>query len=286
MPITVQPLSEILGATITGIDLREPLGGEAFETISDALFKHHVVVFPEQNLDDDQLVAFSSRFGKLDRHVQSEWNSESHPEIYIISNIGKGVPYGGFEWHSDFCYMQVPALFTLLYGIEVPPEGGETYFSNMEAVYETLPTRLRERVDGLLVEFNYNDYRLRNPARTPLPPDKIKETTNTHPAVRRHPVTGRPALYVCEFASRFEGMTDEDSKALLRELMEHATRDEFVYAHKWQAGDVVMWDNPALMHRASPYDQKYRRLMHRTVSRPVAGLFEATGRPTAAAHRA
>ncbi|MCB1743481.1 MAG: TauD/TfdA family dioxygenase, partial [Gammaproteobacteria bacterium] len=267
------------GACVSGLDLREPLTQTKAETIRDALHAHGLLVFPGQSLGEAEQVAFSRHFGILDLHVTSDWNSKEHPEIYVISNIqidGKnyGVPHGGFEWHSDFCYYEVPAMATTLYGVEVPSEGGETLFAHMADAYDALSDALKERIADLRGVFDYNAYRLRTPGRTPLDAATRALTTNAHPIVRRHPVTFRKALYVSTYVTHFEGMGVEESLALRDELMAHATAERFVYAHRWQAGDLVMWDNATVMHRASPYDQRYRRLMKRTVGRPFPEVLE------------
>jgi taurine dioxygenase len=229
-----------------------------------------VLVLRKQDLNEDEHIAFSRNFGEL--HVQTtqaDWNDSRYPELYVVGNIvengkPKTVPYGGFAWHSDRCYEKRPAMGSLLYGRICPPEGAETLFADMSLAYEALPEGLRKRIDPLWAIFSYNDYLMRNPARKPLTGEQVGKTTNIHPVVRTHPVTRRKSIFINEFVTDIAGLHRDETKELVDQLMTHATQDRFVYSHSWTAGDLVIWDNRFTIHCATPYDQKYSRLMHRT----------------------
>jgi taurine dioxygenase len=259
-----------IGAEIKGVDASKPVPEALAAELNAALCRYGVLVLRGQTLTEAEHIAFSHVFGELHiQTTQAEWNDPRYPELYVVGNIvengkPKTVPYGGFAWHSDRCYEAQPALGSLLYGRICPPEGAETLFADMALAHESLPEDLRARIAPLWAIFSYNDYLMRNPARKPLTGPKVGDTTNIHPVVRTHPVTGRKSIFINEFVTDIAGLRREETKALIDELMAHATQDRCVYAHHWTAGDLVIWDNRFTMHRATPYDQKYSRLMHRT----------------------
>jgi taurine dioxygenase len=268
--IPVTPLANI-GAEITGVDASKPVSPALAAELNALLAKWGVLVLRGQTLTEDQHIAFSRNFGTLHiQTTQAEWNDPRYPELYVVGNLKddqgrpKTVPYGGFAWHSDRCYEKQPALGSLLYGRICPPEGADTLFADMAAAYDALPQAMKDRIAPLWAIFSYNDYLMTNPARKPLTGPKVGETTNAHPVTRTHPVTGRKAIFINEFVSDIGGLTRAEAKELIAQLMDHCTQDRFVYGHKWAAGDLVMWDNRSTMHRATPYDQKHSRLMHRT----------------------
>jgi taurine dioxygenase len=267
--LDVQPLTSI-GAEIKGVDARRPVPDALARELDALLCRWGVLVLRDQCLSEDEHIAFSHAFGELHiQTTQAEWNDPRYPELYVVGNIvengkPKTVPYGGFAWHSDRCYEKQPALGSLLYGRICPPEGAETLYADMALAYEMLPPDVRTRIDPLWAIFSYNDYLMRNPARKPLSGRMVGDTTNIHPLVRTHPVTGRKSIFINEFVTDIGGLHRDETKALIDQLMAHATQDRFVYSHKWTAGDLVIWDNRFTIHRATPYDQKYPRLMHRT----------------------
>jgi len=270
-----------LGAQIHGIDLSQELADEVFEEIVAAFHEHGVLVFRGQKLDPDKHVAFSRRWGRLDVNVRSEFNSKSHPEVLIISNIledGKpiGVQDAGRFWHTDLCYRENPARATIIHAIEVPgKEGrpaGDTLYASMTAAYDALPEAWKARLDGMTAIHSYEhtyDEKAKNFKIRPqlskeqkswIPPDVVQ------PVIRRHPFTQAKCLYVNEgYTTRILELAQDESDAMLKQLFEHARRPEFQYRHQWQPGDVTMWDNCLTQHKAvTDYELPQRRLLRRT----------------------
>ncbi len=178
-----------------------------------------------------------------------------------------GAYNSGMVWHTDQSFKERPMLATFLLGDVCPPEGADTQFANMTAAYAALPSAMKKQIDGLVAIHDRNfSYAQRYPERPPLTPEQRREVPPVaHPIVRQHPETGRPGLYLALSDIRdIEGMERERALRLVRDLVDFATRDAFVYSHKWRSGDLVVWDNRCTMHRATPFDQKYRRYMRRT----------------------
>ncbi|MCW5730623.1 MAG: TauD/TfdA family dioxygenase, partial [Alphaproteobacteria bacterium] len=179
-----------------------------------------------------------------------------------------GAPRAGFEWHSDQSYKPVPALGTLLYGVECPPVGANTEFASMYAAYEALPVAMKARIETRRGVHDYAwAWRTYYKDRAPLTEEETRRLPPVlHPLVRAHPETGRKALYLSEGLTRtIEGMDEAEGRALVLELNDFATQPRFVYSHEWRAGDLVFWDNRCLLHRATPADASYRRVMQRTM---------------------
>jgi taurine dioxygenase len=234
-----------------------------------------VLLFRGQSLSDDQLIAFSRRLGELDLAPIQETGRrfvEGYPEIYIVSNvIENGAPIGSLGagelvWHTDMSYQQDPPKASMLYALEVPPEGGETGFVNMYDAYQALPLHLRECITGLRVKHDgtYNSGGYIRAGVTPT--DDPREAPGMiHPLVCTHPETGRKCLYLGRRRNAYiEGLPLAESEALLDEIWAHATRDELTWYNNWRVGDLVLWDNRCTMHRRGPFDPAARRVMHRT----------------------
>ena len=279
MGMEVRRLSDALGAEIVGIDVND-LSDEEFAGIRRAHLDYCVIVLRDQHLTPEQHIAFSRRFGDLDFQVLDQYALPGHREILVLTNKeegGKplGVPDGGRRWHTDMSYNEVPPLGSFLYGLEVPPEGGETKFANLYKAYETLPDETRQRLDGLMGVHDYVQHYRKAAAKKGSTRAKLTEEQLSrlkpavHPIARTHPETGRKALYVDEgHTIAIEGMDNAEARPLLKELYEHAIRPEFVYSHRWEQFDVVFWDNRCVLHQAQPYDaEKYVRYMHRTTVR-------------------
>ena len=273
-----------LGAEVIGVDLRD-VDGDTFGAIHKAWLDHLVLLFRGQSLSDDQLIAFSRRLGELDLAPIQETGRrfvEGYPEIYIVSNvIEKGAPIGSLGagelvWHTDMSYQEDPPKASMLYALEVPPEGGKTGFVNMYEAYQALPWQLKERITGLRVKhdgtYNSGGYIRAGVA----PTDDPREAPGMiHPLVCTHPETGRKCLYLGRRRNAYiEGLSLADSEALLDEIWAYATRDELTWYNDWRVGDLVLWDNRCTMHRRDPFDPAARRVMHRTQikgeTRPVA----------------
>jgi taurine dioxygenase len=284
MPITVTPTGAALGAEIAGVDLRH-ISDADFAAVHRAWLDHQVLLFRGQTLDDDDMIAFSRRFGKLDfAPIQENGRRfvEGHPEIYVVSNvIENGVAIGSLGageavWHTDMSYLDDPPKASMLYAIEIPPAGGNTGFTNMYRAHEALPDSLKRRIAGRRVKHDgtYNSGGYVRQGVTPT--DDPREAPGTyHPIVCTHPETGRKCLYLGRRRNAYiEGLDLSESEGLLDEVWQHATRDELTWYNTWRVGDVVLWDNRCTMHRRDPFDESSRRIMHRTQmkgeARPVA----------------
>jgi len=280
----VTPTGGGVGAEITGVDLRR-LDNDAFAAIRRAFVENSVLLFRGQKLSDDDLIAFSRRFGALDwAPVQENGRRfvEGKPEIYVVSNVvEKGVAIGSLGageavWHTDMSYLDDPPMASMLYAIEIPPKGGNTGFCNMYSAYEGLPDALKRRAAGLRIKhdgtYNSGGYLREGVSATD---DPRSSPGAVHPLVCTHPDSGRRCLYLGRRRNAYLlGLDLAESEALLDQLWSYATRDEFTWYNNWRPGDLVLWDNRCTMHRRDPFDPAARRIMHRTqikgTARPAA----------------
>ena len=272
--ITVIPTGGALGAEIGGVDLCA-VDERAFTAIHQAWLDHQVVLFRGQHLGDEDLIAFSRRFGDLDVAPIQETGRrfvEGHPEIYVVSNVVEnGVPIGSLgageaAWHTDMSYLVDPPKASVLYAVEVPATGGDTGFCTMYGAWEALPEALRQRIIGLRVKHDgtYNSGGYLRAGVTPTDDPRAAEGT-LHPLVCTHPETGRRCLYLGRRRNAYiEGLGLAESDALLDTIWAHATADALTWYNRWSAGDVVLWDNRCTMHRREAFDPALRRVMHRT----------------------
>ena len=265
------------GAEI-GFDLAQEIDEATFREIERAFHDNIVVVFRRQNLSNERHIEFSRRFGELEIHIVKKYLLPSFPEILLISNIRDdrgehiGLADAGFTWHSDTSYRRRPSRCSLLYAKEVPHRAGQplgdTVFANAIAAYEALAKSTKQRIDGLKAIHRYSSRRrVADSPRPKLTQAQLEETPDiAHPIVRTHPYTGRKSLYVTAGECiGIEGMPDDEAVDLIAELDAHCVRPEFLYRHKWQVGDLLMWDNTSSMHLAiCDYALPERRLVHRT----------------------
>jgi len=272
--LRVTPTGAALGAEVGGVDLRA-INDAEFEQIHRAWLDHLVLLFRGQSLTDDDLIAFSRRFGELDWAPVQETGRrfvEGHPEIYVVSNvIENGVPIGSLGageavWHTDMSYLERPPKASMLYALEIPPDGGNTYFCNMYRAYESLPAALRQRIAELSgkhdATYNSGGYVRQG---VQAVDDPVASPGVYHPLAPRHPETGRHVLYLGRRRNAYiESLPLAESEALLDELWSYTTRCELAWGHEWQVGDVVLWDNRCTMHRRDPFDPASRRILHRT----------------------
>lgn len=282
MPFTLTPLSDLLGVEIAGVDCRTPPGDALKGDILDALFTHQVIVFRDQTLTPDELIAFSEAFGELEMHVNQADGGYERPNFHTVTNLdadgnilpppAPGREYNGTStWHSDKSYMPYPSLATFLHGIEVTAEGGETLFASLTHAYAALDAATRARLDGLKCVHHWAQSLRNSGSRPATAAEERISPPVTHPLIRTHPGNGRKSLYIGNHASHIEGMDEEEGRAELFRLLDHATEDRFVYAHHWRVGDLVVWDNASLVHKSAPYDKyRERRHLHRTVVRGAA----------------
>ena len=249
-----------MGARIAEIDLSRPLSPELNEAIWGAFLEYHVLVFPAQSLTRERQFEFAANFGEVEGPEARRANGKRHGVAHVMTNLDaagnpvvRNSPAANYHWHTDKPYHAAPPMLTTLYAVEVPPAGGDTEFANTALAYEALPEAMKYRIAGLRVVFR--------PAFDPDLP------AVDHPLVRTHPETGREALYLGNHSTQLLGMPEPEGQALLRELVEHATQPRFVYRHRWRVGDLVMWDNRCLLHRAvlDHRSGRYRRVMHRSL---------------------
>lgn len=262
--LSVTPLADALGAEVTGVDLSGTLAPETIDAIRRAWNQHLVLRFRGQTLSDPQLLAFTRHFGELDPPGPNPYGKPflaEFPEINVISNIKKsGVPVGNLGdgeavWHCDMTYIDTPPRAALLYSLQIPPAGGDTYWSNMYLAWDTLPDDLKKKIEGkrAIHDATYNSAGMMRKG--------MKEVTDPreapgaqHPLVIRHPDTQRPALYLGRRRnSSIVGMDLAQSDALLDTLWKHATQPQFTFRQVWQVGDLIMWDNRCTLHRRDAF---------------------------------
>ena len=277
MTAAISNLDAPLGAEVHGIDLAKPLPQGDIDVIAEAWSTRFVVVIQGQPLSDPQLLAFSRCFGELDPPGPNPYGepfNKTYPEINVISNvIENGKPIGGLGdgeavWHADMTYVDVPPKAAILHALEVPPPeaGGNTYFANMIAAYESLPADLEKAVDGRVAVHDAS----RNSAGMLRKGYKevtdVRETVGAHhPMVRTDPKTGRKALFLGRRPNAYvPGLSVTESEALLDALWAHATQPRFAMCHEWRVGDLLIWNNLSVLHRRDPFDPKTRRVMHRS----------------------
>jgi taurine dioxygenase len=282
-PIEIRPLGDAVGAEVLGADLAA-LSDDAFLAIEKAWRDHPVLRFRGQTLSDAALMNFSRRFGPLDRvpiraaagAMTDDPRLAVAPDavdyVNVISNVkldGKAIGgLGNYEasWHTDMSYNEAPPIASLLYAIEVPPEGGNTGFASMYAAYEALDAQTRARLDGLTCIHDASRNSVGELRRGFADIDDPRQTVGArHPIVRTHPDTGRKCLFLGRRRGAYiPELPLEDGEALLDRLWAHATEPRFCWTQTWQAGDLVLWDNRCVMHRRDEFDDRYQRIMHRT----------------------
>src|SRR5215831_11492868 len=274
MSLETRVLSNGVACEVIGLRLWERQDARTIDELRALWARHPVLLFRRQALSEDELANFSARFGPLERTVRTDWASPARPEVSLISNLkdAQAKPIGGLgggeiQWHSDQSYMLNPATGAMLYALELPPEGGMTLWVDLCAAYAGLPDRLKRAVEGKWAIFSYAKRLAGYQGADRVISEEAKRKTPPilHPLVHAHPVTGRRALYLDATTTiGIDGMDEESGSALLEEIYEHATQPEFVYRHRWQVGDALLWDNGFTMHRREPFDASARRLMKRT----------------------
>jgi taurine dioxygenase len=272
--VRVRPTEAALAADIEGIDLAGALSPETMAAIKKAWGDYLVLRFRGQTLSDDDLMRFSRQFGDLDWAPVAATNDapEGREYIMVVSNVVEnGVAIGqlgAYEaiWHTDMSYIAEPPMASALYSLEVPPSGGDTGFCNMYLALETLPTGLRREVEGRVCRHDASRNAAGELRRGYVDaPDASQTVGADHPIVRTHPATGRKALFLGRRRNAYvPGLSLADSETLLDALWEHATQDRFTWYQQWRVGDLILWDNRAVMHRRDAFDPAARRVMHRT----------------------
>jgi alpha-ketoglutarate-dependent taurine dioxygenase len=287
MTITVIPRHPALGAEVRGIDMRRPMDGATRQAVVDAWTAHLVLVFPDQDVTDQEHVAFTRHFGEPEIFHQTSLNlrSDRVKEIFLVSNVDENdrlmTPSepsqkqlsSARQWHTDSSYRPMPSVGSLLHGIEISRTGGITQFINMYKVYDDLPPSLRQQVDGRRARHDFGMLHRITGAPAPTKAEQAAMPAVWHPMVRRHPVSGRHSLYISSiYNDAIEGLDEKASIRLIEELSEFAAQQQYMYRHVWEPHDVLMWDNRCTVHAVTPHDPTERRVMHRTTivgSEPV-----------------
>lgn len=255
---------------IKDVDLSQPQPAATVEGMRALWLEHKVAVFRDQTLSDDDLVRLAEYFGPTYVYVRAQFNDRQRPVVTIISNIEEGgrrlgdLGDGEVFWHTDQAYSKEGSFGTILYGVEIPREGGATCYGDLAQAYAALPAALRERIADKTV--TYSIARAAETQRLGLPEDQRRaKPPLSHPLVRRHPYLDRDALYISpNHALHVDGVPAAESESLLAEIHAHATRPEFVYCHQWRKGDLVLHDNTTTIHRRDPFPATERRLLRRT----------------------
>jgi taurine dioxygenase len=273
MSIDVIPTGAALGAEIRGVDLSQPLGDNAFALIERTYDEHGVIFFRDQKVTPPQQVAFTRRFGEIEYNIFGErWSVPGSPEIVVVSNVTEdekpvGVRRAGENWHSDMCYTARPPRGTMLYALETPDLHGlplgDTEFASAAAAWDALPETMRNFLGARRAAF---DFVGRKRAFPPTQAEIDRNPPVTHPIARTHPRTGRKCLYIMrDDCTGIDGLGAEEAEALIAALADHIIKPAFIYRHQWRPGDLLLWDNCTVQHRAiQDYDLPQRRLMHRT----------------------
>lgn len=287
MDFEISPIDGGFVYEVRGLALWEPLDAATVGRLAESWSTQGVLVFRRQALAEDELVRFSSYFGEPDVIVRTDWQSGNRPEVVQISNMkdyhGRsigGLGAGELGWHTDQSYAADPATGSILYMVEMPRDGANTYWANLQLAYETLPAETRSRIDDLSAVYDYlarqSTYDDEDTMSAAL---RRKTPPVAHPLVNVHPTTGKKSLYLDPTtAVGIQGLPEAAGRALLDELNAHATQPAFVYTHRWQAGDLIMWDNGFLLHRRDPFDPNQNRLLKRTTLRlsPARHIVPAT----------
>jgi taurine dioxygenase len=291
------PTGQGLGATIEGLDLAAPMTNKEVDTVTRALGQYGVVRFPRQQLSGRALRDFSARFGELEVHVSNVYQEPDIPEVMILSNIvEEGKPIGladaGQDWHTDMSYARMIAFANVLYAVKVPRRDGvvlgNTEFSNMHAAYDDLPQDVKARLDGLTATHDFDKFwsmMVKRPGSKRAPLSEAQRRARppvSHPVVLTHPITGRKVLYANPgYTVKINELPRAESDALLEYLFAHQLQPKYRYVHRWQEGDVLMWENFGTIHNAVA---DYRPDEHRLVKRcqvMATRFFDERGAPRA-----
>jgi alpha-ketoglutarate-dependent 2,4-dichlorophenoxyacetate dioxygenase len=287
MNISIHPLHPTFAAEVRGVDASHPTA-EALEAVARVMDQYGVAVLRGQAMTNEEQIAFAENFGPIEpsvtRYRPDNAQRIAQREIVDVSNLDENdkprpmedrlrmLLLGNRLWHTDSSFRAVPGALSMLLSRSIPPEGGDTEFSDNRTAYETLPAALARRVEDAVAEHSlmhsraqlgFTDFSAEE--RAALPPVQ-------HPVVRQSPAHGRRALYIGSHASHLIGLPVPEGRMILRDLLDHATQREFVYVHKWQVGDLVIWDNRCTMHRGCAYDESFKRDLRRVTISDVVPL--------------
>ncbi len=291
--VTIRPVNEDFVAEVCDVDLASLTPGN-LEEIKQALWTYAVLIFPDQKLSQDEHVSFAKNFGPMDHSVVKNAVADQklrlREDITDVSNLDangkilekssrlRGLHLGNRLWHTDSSFKYVPAFVSLLYAREIPPVGGQTAFADLRAAYDTLPETQKAHLDGLVAEHSLVYSRERTGYADWEEGERLAVGAVPHVMIRQMPQTGRKNLFVASHAGYIVGMDDAGAKALVDEMLAHATQPQFTYVHRWRVGDLVMWDNRCTLHRGVPFDDlRFRRDMQRATVLDIANSCEQEG---------
>lgn len=274
MSLQLTVSGQACGASISGIDLSQALSAETVAEIRAAWLKHHVLAFPQQTLSDNDLERFTCYFGGFGEDPFIAPIAGRKHIIAVERRADETSPLFAENWHSDWSFQAQPPAGTCLYGIKIPPVGGDTMFANQHAALDTMPDALRKRIEGRIAihsakrayapdgMYGKNDAKSRSMV---ILPSKDAEKTQRHPLIRKHPETQREGLFSCfGYIIGIEDMDDAEALPLMMELYQWQTREAFHYRHRWQGNMLIMWDNRSVLHAATGGYAGHHRLLHRT----------------------
>lgn len=267
--ISVRPIAGALGAVVEGVDISTDLDNRTFDEIRRGLLEHHVLFFHDQNLTPQQQAAFARNFGPLNRHPYVAPLTGA-PDVFAIVKEPEDRHHFGNGWHTDLSYAEKPAMGAMLYGVEIPPYGGDTMFTNLHRAYDALSDGMKNMLEGLTAIFsNARTYgpdaqRFKDGTKAMSVTQQAEISRVEHPMVRAHPETGRKSLFVNELHTvGIKDMTDEEAQPILDYLAAHMKRPEFTCRFRWRQGSLAFWDNRCTAHYAINDFDGMRRVMHR-----------------------
>lgn len=272
MTLDFRPLKPGFGAEVIGVDPGLDLDDATFRAVEDAWYRNGILLFRGLTMTPAQHIAFTRRLGPLHIMTPLRYNHPAHPEIFVVANAEKdGQPFGmrrvGLGFHTDGEDKVLPNAGSFLHAHQVPPEGGDTIWADLHAAWDTLDDDIKRRVAGRRARFSRIDlHNVHYPSEPPLTDAQKRERPDVHhPIARRHPRTGRTALYVGRWAVDIEGLPADEGRALIARLQDHTRQERFQYRHVWRVGDALLWDNRCTLHSATGFDDtKYVRMMFRT----------------------
>ena len=293
MPFTVYPVFPDFAAEIGDLDLSQPLSPEDLQAVKEAFATYGVLIFTQQTLTEDQHIAFARQLGPLETSIavyRKDMRLRLRPEIADVSNVqdtdelwdegsrNRMFSLGNRIWHTDSSFRYLPAYASILYARSVAPIGGHTQYADMRAAYDALSEEMKARLDGLIAEHSIFHSRARIGFTDFSEEERAKLPPVPQVMVRTLPDSGRRSLYIASHAGRVLGIPDAEGRALIDELLAHATQRQFIYTHRWRAGDLVMWDDRCTMHRGTDYDDlRWRRDFQRATVSDVANTCEQAG---------
>ena len=266
-PFTVRPLTPALGAEIIGVDLARGVDDNQFTAIYQAFLRFQVLLFSNQDLPPGPQVEFARRFGEVQIHVMNQYHADGFPELYRLSNLdeqgnpnGRHPDKGTLAWHTDGSWRRVTGQATILYAEVVSQQGGETHFCDMYGAYERLSPEWKTRIANLRAVHNLDFSRTRRHGEDPMTDaQRAAVPPVDHPIVRTHPETKRKCLFLGDHAEYVQGVDYAQGRALIDELNDLAIHADLCYEHRWTPGELLLWDNRCLQHRATEYDPATQR---------------------------